>query len=228
MAVTYVKDFSYPADFGFTKSANVRGYANGGSVKTLGSAVRNPPPQGVTNTKAAKSTFSKPGNTAPATKQTGTNQVQSQYSDYKAGGAVMKKYAAGGKPSTPKPYAKGGSCSTPMPYANGGKVEKKAMGGLSRGTSIKKNAAIHAKQHKATSPKMPSKGALATIAGALSGSGIPSQGPAAPPGMAPGMGAPPGGQMGAIAPQVPGMGAPAMAHGGSIRHVVVHHLSHKG
>ena len=100
-------------------------------------------------------------------------------------------------------------------------VAKAAMGGLSRGTSPKKNAAIHAKGKKS---KGPSLGALAS---ALSGQGMPSQGAGAPPGMAPGMGAPPGGPMGAIAPQAPTMGGgpPAMASGGPIKSFT--HVSYK-
>lgn len=93
---------------------------------------------------------------------------------------------------------------------------KAAMGGLSRGTSSKKNAAIHAKGKKSHAPKSAGLGALA---GALSGMGMPSQGAGAGPGMAPGMGAPPGGPMGGMAPQAPTMGGgpPAMASGGQLK-----------
>lgn len=97
-----------------------------------------------------------------------------------------------------------------------GGVAKASMGGLSRGTSPKKNAAIHAKSKKPSASKSAGLGALAS---ALSGQGMPSQGAGAPPGMAQGMGAPPGGPMGGMAPQAPTMGGgpPAMANGGSLK-----------
>jgi hypothetical protein len=108
-----------------------------------------------------------------------------------------------------------------------GHEQTMASGGLSRGTSPKRNAAIHAKMKKPGGA-----GALASIAGLLGGQGMPHQGPApgmgpAPPGLSPNMGAPPGGPMGGMAPQGGGMGAPAMAHGGKVSHVFHHHVSHK-
>jgi hypothetical protein len=100
-----------------------------------------------------------------------------------------------------------------------------AMGGLSRGTSAKKNAAIHAK-NKA---KSPGAGALASLLGSSMGQAPhqpmgPGVGPS-PPGMAPGMGSPPGGPMGGMAPP-PGPGAPAMSHGGGVKHTFVHYVHH--
>ena len=112
-----------------------------------------------------------------------------------------------------------------------------AHGGLSRGTSRAKNAAIHAKSHKQHSG--PSAGALASLLGG-SGGPPPGMGPppsggmdpsmgGPPPGMGgppPGMGGPPPGAMG----PPPGAGGPppgGMAHGGGVKHVVHHHVSYK-
>jgi hypothetical protein len=100
-----------------------------------------------------------------------------------------------------------------------------AMGGLSRGTSPKKNAAIHAKvDHKAL-------GALSGIVGALAGA--PHQ-PAAPgmgsppPGMAPQMSAPPG-MAGGVRAAPPMAGGPPMAaEGGAVQHIIHHHVMHQG
>lgn len=123
------------------------------------------------------------------------------------------------KVSTPKK-------AEPTSAPAGSRVEMKSgtakasMGGLSRGTSSKKNAAIHAKSaHKA--PKAGgSSGALAGLAAALSAP--PSQ-PAAPgiggppPGMAPGMGSPPGQPMGPRpAPPMAGGMPGGMSHGGTV------------
>lgn len=139
-------------------------------------------------------------------------------------GEVAGGKAGSGTVKAPVKPAKAGKAEshagTPK-TSPGSRVEMKSgtahasMGGLSRGTSPKKNAAIHAKMaHKGN--KGPSLGALAS---ALSGAGVPHQAAGAPPGMAPGMGAPPGGQMGAIAPQAPTMGGgpPMMSHGGSLK-----------
>jgi hypothetical protein len=220
-----------------------------------GSFKRTPPGEKETNASAARSKFDGEGrNTDPATKQDGNVERMSGWSDFKNGGRIknLGKYAHGGKVKSTKSEAPSGkagsgavnksagvdagkyesSAGTPKKAA-GSRVEMKsgtakaAMGGLSRGTSPKKNAAIHAKMaHKSVGPKA---GGLGALAGALSGMGMPHQGPQAPPGMAPGMGAPPGGQMGAIAPQAPQMGGgpPAMAHGGGVKHVIVHHISHR-
>lgn len=151
-------------------------------------------------------------------------------------------YAHGGKVQasrSEKPSGKAGSgaIKAPVKAQNASKLEgragtpktspgsrvemksgtaKAAMGGLSRGTSSKKNAAIHAKQHK---PHGAGPG-LAALAGALSGAQMPHQSPMGGPGMAPGMGAPPGGPMGGMAPQGPGVGGappPAMSHGGLLK-----------
>jgi hypothetical protein len=223
-----------------------------------GSPKRTPMSESASNKSAASNKFATTGRgTPPATKQSGDIQRMSGYSDFKKGGAVkhdrlknLGHYAHGGKvkPTTAeKPSGKAGSGAVKAPVSPargaakaeskagtpktspGSRVEMKAgtaraaMGGLSRGTSPKKNAAIHAKSHK---PHGAGVGALAT---ALSGQAMPKQGPAAPPGMAGGMGAPPGAPMGAIAPQAPTMGGgpPAMASGGGVKHVVVHHVSHR-
>lgn len=99
-----------------------------------------------------------------------------------------------------------------------------AMGGLSRGTSHKKNAAIHAKSNH----KMQS--AMGALAGALSGPppGAPPMGAAppmgGPPPGAPPMGPPPGPPPGA-APMGPPGGMPHMAGGGEM-HVFHHHITH--
>lgn len=172
---------------------------------------------------------------------------------YKSGGRIknLGHYAHGGKvgakyekaAGTPKMSHDGSKSEHPSGKATGkhtatqqgtkktnGKAplhEKHlAQGGLSRGVNPKRNAAIHAKNRKAHSG--PSPGALA---GLLGGMAPPSQPPSpgigpTPPGMAPGMGSPPGGPMGGMAPP-PGPGAPAMASGGSTKHVFHHHLSYK-
>lgn len=230
---------------------------NADDATSPGSSKRTAPPQGEKNKAAASNKFATEGrNTPVATKQDGDVERMSGYSDFKKGGSTNRlknlgHYAHGGKVRPTKTEVKsgtpsGGKVKAPVKPTKGaskvekhagtpktapgsrvemkGGVAKAAMGGLSRGTSHAKNAAIHAKSaHK---PKGPSLGALA---GALSGAGMPQQGPQAPPGMSPGMGAPPGGQMGAIAPQAPTMGGgpPAMSHGGGVKHVIVHHVSHR-
>jgi hypothetical protein len=95
-----------------------------------------------------------------------------------------------------------------------------AGGGLTRGTSAKRNAAIHAHEKQ----KMPHNG-LGALAAAM-GAGQPAppgpgMGPS-PPGMAPGMGGPPGAPMGGQPPGLPG----GMAHGGKVTHVVHHVIRH--
>lgn len=157
-------------------------------------------------------------------------------------------YAHGGKvrPEKSSGTSGGGKVKAPVKSTSAGKAESRAgtpktspgsrvemkggtakasMGGLSRGTSPKKNAAIHAKSKKPHSPK--ASAGLGALAGALSGQAMPSQGAGAPPGMAPGMGAPPGGPMGGMAPQAPTMGGgpPAMATGGQLKSFT--HVSYK-
>jgi hypothetical protein len=207
-----------------------------------GSSKRTPVSEKVPNKAAASAQFATQGrNTPVATKQAGDVERMAGYSDFKNGGRIknLGHYAHGGKvrASAEKSSGKAGGSAVKskvtkgaaptvdkkLSVAPGSRVEiksgvaKAAMGGHNR------NAAIHAKSHK---PKGPSLGALA---GALSGAGVPQQGPQAPPGMSPGMGAPPGGQMGGMAPQAPTMGGgpPAMSHGGGVKHVIVHHVSHK-
>lgn len=190
-----------------------------------GSPKRTPMKQGDSNQSAARNKFATEGRgTPPATKQDGNVERMSGYSDFKSGGTVkhdriknLGHYAHGGKVKAPVAAVNASkaekSAGTPK-TSPGTRVERKSMGGLSRGTSPRKNAAIHAKSHK------PKGGAgVGALAKALSGQAMPSQGAGAPPGMAPGMGAPPGGPMGAIGPQAPTMGGgpPAMSHGGQLK-----------
>ena len=176
--------------------SNLGRYAHGGKVTTgkvpvkdsgavnpadavsPGSFKRTPPGQAASNKAQAKSTFSKPGNTKPATPQRGGNiERMSGFSD----------------------FAKGG------------------------GVNPKRNAAIHAKAKKVGPSKA---GALSAILGAMPGAGGPP-GMSAPPGMGgPPMGGPPGAPPGG-APMGAPPGQPMMAGGGAVRHVIVHHLSHK-
>lgn len=193
-----------------------------------GSPKRTPMGQGEKNKTAASNKFATKGRgTPPATKQSGDVERMSGYSDFKNGGRIknLGHYAHGGKVAAE--YEK--KAGTPKTSDDGSTTEHgsgkaMAMGGLSRGTSKKKSAAIHAKSHK---PKGPGIGAIAS---ALAGQAGPSQGAGAPPGAAPGMGAPPGGQMGGMAPAAPPMGGgpPMMASGGGVKHVVVHHLHVSG
>jgi hypothetical protein len=172
--------------------------------------------------------------------KTGTEKQVKGTKAYKTGGKVYKdgstqkpggdaKYEkAAGTPKRDHMASKGETSSGTaakgkQPKAQGEK--RMAMGGLSRATSPKRNAAIHAKNKK------PSGASLGALASMLGGAGMPHQPSApgmgaAPPGMAPGMGSPPGSAMGGMGPQSPGPGAPAMAGGGSVRHVVIHHIKH--
>jgi hypothetical protein len=212
-----------------------------------GSPKRTPMAEKDSNQSAARNKFATEGRGTPvATKQDGNVERMSGYSDFAKGGRIknLGHYAHGGKVKSTKsevssgkagsaqvkaPVAKSPKATTEQPDSSkGSRVEMKsgtahaAMGGFSRGTGAKKNAAIHAKMAHKSGP------GLGALASALSGMGAPHQGAAAPPGMAPGMGSPPGGQMGAIAPQAPTMGGgpPAMSHGGGVKHVIVHHVSH--
>jgi hypothetical protein len=219
---------------------------NADDAVSPGSPKRTPPGQGEKNSAAAKSQFSREGKgTEPATKQDGDVERMSGWSDFKKGGSVkhdriknLGHYAHGGKVKAEKPSGKAGSKSVKAPVAKvatpkkaeptkapaGSRVEMKsgtakaAMGGLSRGVSPRKNAAIHAKEsHKA--PKGAS-GALAGLAQALSAPphqpAAPGMGPA-PPGMAPGMGSPPGQAMGPR-PAPPMAGGPPMMSTGGVVH----------
>lgn len=179
------------------------------------------------------SDFKKGGSVHPKLKNLGT------YAHAKKGGSV--KEVAGGKAGSK-------SVKAPVSATNASEYESKAgtpgtapgsrveiesgeahasMGGLSRGNSHAKNAAIHAKGNKAKA------GALAGIAQALSQA--PHQAPAPgigapPPGMVPGMGAPPGGAMGPR-PMPPMAGGPmqaGMSHGGEVSTVIHHHVMHGG
>lgn len=190
-----------------------------------GSPKRTPPGQGEKNSSAATSKFSREGRDTPqATKQSGNVERMSGYSDFHNGGRIknLGHYAHGGKVKASGEVASGkagtGAVKAPVKATPAGKYEanagtpktspgsrvevksgvaKAAMGGLSRGTSHKKNAAIHAKNHAPRAPKapkIPSLGALAAMA--------PPPAPMGPPMGAPPMGAP------------PGMGAPPMKRGG--------------
>jgi hypothetical protein len=125
---------------------------------------------------------------------------------------VASKVTPGPK-STAKP--KDGAGATRHEVTSG--EPKMARGGSAR------NAAIHAKGRM-------NMGALAALAGAMGAPHAPQApgmgGP--PPGMAPGMGAPPAAPMGPRAAPPMAGGPPMMSHGGNVRHVVIHHLSHRG
>jgi hypothetical protein len=176
--------------------------------------------------------------TSNADKRTASPDKQSKGDGmaYKAGGRIknLGRYAHGGKVYKDGSTQKIGGddkyesrAGTPKKDHMGSQGETAsgnayAMGGLSRGTSKRKNAAIHAKQAKV--------GALAHIVDTMA-EGPHQGGGMAPPGTQPQMGSPPGIPMGprAAPPMAGGApGAPMMAHGGSVRHVVVHHVSHGG
>lgn len=218
---------------------------NPDDASSPGSYDKKVPAQSAKNESAAK--FKSSTNTAPEDTGTGNKQRMAGWSDFKNGGRIknLGHYAHGGKvkASGEKPSGKAGSGTVKAPVKKtapvkgdvagqtGSRVEMKSgtarasMGGLSRGTSHAKNAAIHAKSNKAKS------GALQQVAQALSQAphqaAAPGMGPT-PPGMAQGMGAPPGGAMGPrVAPPMAGGPMQAgMSHGGAVKHVVVHHVSH--
>lgn len=230
------------------------GAVNPNDAVSPGSFKKTPPGQSATNAKAAKSTFSNQGrNTPVATKQSGNVERMSGFSDFKSGGSVkhdriknLGHYAHGGKVKGSTTERGAGSASSgavksTVKQANAGKMEsragtpktspgtrvemkggtaKAAMGGLSRGSSSKKNAAIHAKNHKPKASKGPSP--LGALAGAMAPQG--PMGP--PPGGAPPMGAPPGPPMGGPPPGGPPGQPPMMSTGGSVQHVVHHHVMH--
>lgn len=153
---------------------------------------------------------------------------------YSKGGRIknLGHYAHGGKVKAEK-YEKAAGTpkkSAPAHAEQKSGTAKMASGGLGRATSHKKNAAIHAKMKHQQGPSL---GALASALGGAGPMGAahqpqgPGMGPP-PPGMSPGMGAPPGGQMGGMAPPPGGaMGPGGMSHGGGVKHVIVHHVSHK-
>lgn len=252
MAVQYVKDFNFapspprPTVRGYARGGSVsadiatakvpmgaKPARNANDATSPGSPKRTPMAQAASNKSAASNKFATQGRgTPPATKQNGNVERMSGYSDFKSGGSAkfdrlknLGHYAHGGKVKAPVAAVNAGkaekSAGTPK-TSPGTRVERKSMGGLSRGTSPRKNAAIHAKSHK------PKAGAgVGALAKALSGQAMPSQGAGAPPGMAPGMGSPPGGPMGWIAPQAPAMGGgpPAMSDGGQLKTVT--HVAYK-
>lgn len=232
------------------KIPSTKGTFNENDAVSPGSFKRTPPKQSKTNKEAANDKFDAEGrNTEPATKQEGTVQRMSGFSDFKNGGRIknLGHYAHGGKvkASGEKSSGTAGSSKVKAPVAKvstpkkaeptkapaGSRVEMKSgtakasMGGLSRGNSKAKNAAIHAKSSK------PKAGALAAIAGALSQAPHQPAGPgigAPPPGMAPGMGSPPGGAMAprSAPPMAGGPMQAGMSTGGAVRHVVIHHVKH--
>lgn len=165
-----------------------------------------------------------------------SKKVAGDGKQYKSGGRIanLGHYAHGGKVAAKYEKAAGTPKKTaPAQAEKKSGTAKMASGGLGRATSHKKNAAIHAKM-KHNQPKGgPSLGALASALGGAGPMGAshqpsgPGMGPP-PPGMAPGMGSPPGGQMGGMAPPPGGaMGPGGMSHGGGVKHVVVHHVSHR-
>lgn len=211
------------------------GANNPNDAVSPGSFKRTPPSQSATNAKAAKSNFDGgKRNTPVATKQNGNVERMSGYSDFKKGGSTNRlanlgHYAHGGKVGAKAEKAAGTPKTSPGSHTEKSSgTAKMSMGGLSRATSPKKNAAIHAKSHK---PKAPHKSAKMgpPMGGALSAMAPP------PPdmGAAPPMGGPPpsGPPMGAGPagpPPGPPQGAPPMmASGGGVKHVIVHHISHK-
>ena len=188
------------AEGGHNRLKNLGKYAHGGKVYTDGST-------------------QKPGGDEKYEKAAGTPKR-----DHMASKGERSSGKAEGKS---KSHAEGAEKRNGEPP----KGEKTmANGGLTRGTSAKRNAAIHAKE-KHSKPGI-GLGALAALAGAGPAGAMkqapgPGMGPT-PPGMAPGMGSPPGGQMGGMAPPPGPMGPGGMSHGGQVKHVFVHHLSHKG
>jgi len=144
-----------------------------------------------------------------------------------AGASVHSKVKAGPE-STAKPHDGAAATRKEVKSAE----PHMAGGGLTRGTSGKRNAAIHAHE-KMKAHGGPGLGALAAVLGGAGPGGAmkqppgPGMGPP-PPGMAPGMGSPPGGPMGGMAPPPGGaMGPGGMAHGGKVTHVMHHHVSYK-
>jgi hypothetical protein len=126
----------------------------------------------------------------------GTAAVTGTEVNHSAQGLAAKYEQSAGTPGSSEPRGDYYETTSGEPHM--------AMGGLSRGVSPKKNAAMHAKiDHKAM-------GALSGIVGALGQAphqpAAPGMGPA-PPGMAPQMGAPPG-MSGGVRPQPPMAGGP--------------------
>lgn len=204
-----------------------------------GSPKRTPMSQKDNNQSAARNKFATEGRGTPvATKQDGDVQRMSGYSDFHNGGRIknLGHYAHGGKVVASKGERSsgtptGGKVKAPVKAQPAGKAEhaagtpktspgsrvemkggvaKASMGGLSRGTSPRKNAAIHAKGHK---PRVSKAAGLGALAAALSSQGAPPPGAGAPPGMAGGMGAPVAPPMGGAPPQ-----APPMKRGGGVKH----------
>lgn len=202
-----------------------------------GSPKRTPMSQKDNNQSAARNKFATEGRGTPvATKQDGEVPRMSGYSDFHNGGRIknLGHYAHGGKVVASKGERSsgtptGGKVKAPERSVNAGKAEraagtpktspgsrvemkggvaKAAMGGLSRGTSRRKSAAIHAKTHK---PRV-SKAGLGALAAALGSQGAPPPAAVAPPGMASGMGAPAAPPMGGPPPQAPPMKRGGRAH----------------
>lgn len=190
-------------------------YASGGSVnpkdaKSTGSFVRSPPKTG--NMLAAANSKFAAKVAKPATKEVGPVQRMAAWSDFNKGGSTkpafdrlknLGHYAHGGKVSATKgekPSGKAAGIKVGREIKSG--VVKKANGGLTRGVSARKNAAIHVKAHRpkmgakmgamgagmGAAPLMPGGGATGALAGLSGGQGPMS---APPPGLP--MGGAPGG-----------------------------------
>lgn len=179
------------------------------------------------------SDFKKGGSTKPAFNRLSNLGHYAHGGKVKASGEKPSGKAGSGKVSAPVAKSPRPKVADSTKSAPGSRVEMKSgtakasMGGLSRGTSSKKNAAIHAKSaHKA--PKTPHAGASGALAGLAQALSAPPSQPSAPgmgpspPGMSPGMGAPPGMPMGPRAAPPMAGGPPMMADGGAMH--VVHHF----
>lgn len=172
MAVKYVTDFNFDPAFGFSGSAPgtqiVRGYKRGGLVTDTSSN--------------QKLRANGPARTPPGPKT--RDQA-----------AARSKFAAPSR--KPEGTGKGNVNREPTwtDFKKGGKVCM-AQGGLARGTSKRKMAAIHAKGHK---PKMPKISTLAPAGALTAGSPMGaapalSPPPMSAPGASPAMGMKRGGR----------------------------------
>ncbi len=202
---------------GHDRIKNLGHYAHGGKVK---------PGTGPANADKYESSAGTPKKSHDGTK--GERPSASHVPKHPHAGSSVKSPVKAGPKSTEKP--RDGAAATRKEVKSA--EPAMANGGLSRGTSGKRNAAIHAHEHQKSHPGA-GLGALAAVlggagpGGAMKQPSAPGMGPT-PPGMAPGMGSPPGGQMGGMAPPPGGaMGPGGMAHGGKVTHVMHHHVSYK-
>lgn len=188
MGCKYVNNFEFPAAFGYTGSSPgtqiVRGYKRGGLVTDTASnqklrangPARTPPSQKTHDRVAVRSKFAAPSRKPEGTGKGNINR-EATWTDFKKGGAV---------PGT----------RSEKPSMLPGNTKKMAQGGLARGTSKRKMAAIHAKGHK---PKMPKISTLAPAGALTAGSPMGaapalSPPPMSAPGASPAMGMKRGGR----------------------------------